>query len=125
MSLLIDSNVFIWWTTRKYERIAPDILRRIASSSPVYLSMASVWELEIKRNNGRLDLDPAVWARLSEPGFSLLSIELDDVLMATALPAIHRDPFDRMIIAQALRRDLVLVSSDALFAEYGVILLKV
>lgn len=87
--------------------------------------MASVWELEIKRNNGRLDLDSSIWTRLGEPGISLLAIDLDDVLKATALPALHRDPFDRMIIAQALRRDLVLVSSDALFADYGVTVLKV
>jgi PIN domain nuclease of toxin-antitoxin system len=96
----------------------------IAKAEQVYVSVASVWELEIKRSLGKLDLPVAEWRRLPASGLAFIEITLGDATMAAALPPIHRDPFDRMLVAQALNRGLTLVTRDARLLDYGVPNLK-
>jgi PIN domain nuclease of toxin-antitoxin system len=89
--------------------------------------MASLWEMGIKAANGKLDIyaemiasGPDTLAQsLDESGFALMAIDLGHVLAAPRLPQHHRDPFDRMVIAQALAENLILISSDAIFERYA------
>ena len=82
--------------------------------------MASVWELQIKHGLKKVELPTGIWEWFSERGVIYLPIEIDDVMLATSLPFHHRDPFDRMIIAQAKRRNLPIVTRDRMFESYGV-----
>lgn len=95
-------------------------LQAIRSAPSLSISMASVWELEIKRALKKVSLAPNLWDWFAERGVRLLTIEIADVRLATSLPMIHRDPFDRMIIAQAIRRNLPIATRDRIFEKYGV-----
>lgn len=78
----------------------------------------------LKRSIGKLDLPAADWGSVSASGLTPLDITLNDAVIAAALPTIHRDPFDRMIVAQAKNRGLTLVTRDTRLLEYGVPSLK-
>src|SRR3954464_14406923 len=117
--LLLDSNVFFWWS-RSPKMLSASIIQAVADADETFLSVATPWELELKQGTGKLQLPKGIWERLEQDGFSLLAIELPDTLAAARLPLHHRDPFDRRIIAQALRRGLTVVTRDPLFASYEV-----
>ena len=93
-------------------------------SNYIFISAASAWEVAVKHRLGRLpDADAIaldIAGAIADQGFEGLPITIDDAARAGALPGHHRDPFDRMLIAQALSRNLVLVSIDTLFDQYGV-----
>jgi PIN domain nuclease of toxin-antitoxin system len=124
MDLLLDTHAFLWWVdgTRPLPRAA-----RAAIADPAsvcFLSLASCWEMAIKTSLDKLHL-PAPLERfvpeqLSANGFRLLAIDLGDVARVAALPFHHRDPFDRLLAAQALDGDLAIVSADPIFRRYGV-----
>jgi PIN domain nuclease of toxin-antitoxin system len=122
--MLLDTHVLLWWLSGN-EAVPLASRQAIASDeNEVFVSAASVWEISIKHKLGRLptaafligDLDNLVERR----GFSALAITLDHGDRAGALPLHHKDPFDRMLIAQALAESLTLVSNDRLFDRYGV-----
>jgi PIN domain nuclease of toxin-antitoxin system len=123
MNLLIDSHALLWWlaATDKLSSEACDALR--SPVNRVYVSAAVAWELAIKVNLGRLDAEellsdlPRV---LFEKGFRRLAISMDHALRAGVLPRLHRDPFDRMLVAQAQALGFPIVSADAEFDRYGV-----
>ena len=100
------------------------IIQAIADADEASVSAATPWELDLEQATGKLRLPHSIWDRLEEDGFSLLLIELPDTLAAARLPMHHRDPFDRMIIAQALARGLTIVTRDHAFASYGVPILR-
>ncbi len=93
----------------------------------IYISLAALWEMAIKAANGKLPFysrmtangSAALVAGLREANFALLGIELDHALAATNLPQHHRDPFDRLMIAQALQNDLTVITTDAVFSRYA------
>ncbi|MBV9076613.1 MAG: type II toxin-antitoxin system VapC family toxin [Methylobacteriaceae bacterium] len=118
-ALLLDSNAFLWWALEPDRLSRPAGIRLSQSGSTLTISAATVWELEIKRANGRLQLRSSIWDGLPAHGIQVLSIDTADALAATRLPAHHRDPFDRMIIAQAQRRGLTVVTHDREFEAYG------
>jgi PIN domain nuclease of toxin-antitoxin system len=122
--LLLDSHILVWWATGQLDRLPPSVSEAIGAAEDIFVSVATAWELEIKRNAGRFDAGSLDWAAPPSHGITLLPIELEDALAAAGLPLIHRDPFDRMIVAQAMRRRLTLVSADAALADYGVAILK-
>lgn len=120
MILLLDSNALVWWLANDatLSRAA-----RAAIADPandVLVSAASVWELSIKRAKGKIGLAVDLAVAVEETGFSGLPVTLADGQAAAALPAHHRDPFDRMLVAQAARLDAVIVSRDRAFAAYDV-----
>jgi PIN domain nuclease of toxin-antitoxin system len=85
------------------------------------VSMATVWELEIKRGLGKLDLGDFDWlTAVTDEIIEVVNITLDDTIRAARLPLHHRDPFDRMIIAQALNRNATVVTREEVFGQYGV-----
>lgn len=116
--MLLDSNAFVYWVSGS-KPLAPSAAAAIRQAGTLFLSVASVWELEIKRGLGKFDL-PIIWLSLLPERADVLSIELEDAILAGSLPQHHNDPFDRMIIAQAKRRGLPIVTRDRAFEDYGV-----
>lgn len=124
MDLLLDTHAFLWWSEDN-GRLSADARRAIEDDTNVILiSAASAWEIATKYRLGKLPgaeaLARDVPGAISSQGFAELSITVADAVRAGALPGPHRDPFDRMLIAQARARDLVLVSNEVLFDRYGV-----
>lgn len=123
MRILLDTHAFLFWriddlTDRAREVIAdPD--------NEVYLSAASVWEISIKQGIGRLTIPGDVGEMAAEDGFLPLPITFNHAQLAGELPLHHRDPFDRLIIAQALCEGFVIATRDAAFAQYGAPLISV
>jgi PIN domain nuclease of toxin-antitoxin system len=119
LSLLFDSNSLLWWLADI--RLPSDLLERIARESPMFVSLVTPWELWIKAESGRLKLPASFESGLtSEDALTVLSPTLDDARLAARLPLTHRDPFDRMIIAQAMNRQLTVITGDRRFRDYGV-----
>jgi PIN domain nuclease of toxin-antitoxin system len=118
--MLLDSNVvFLWLTTP--EAIAAGALGLLRDQQQrLHVSVATYWELEIKNAAERLLLTADFWPTLESTGAIVLDIERHDVLSAARLPRHHGDPFDRLIIAQAQRRGLPVMTRDRLFKLYDV-----
>ena len=122
MTLLLDTHAFLWWVSDD-----PRLRRRARAaitSSPCVLSLASCWEMAIKVSLGKLTLSRPVGRFVQEQieanGFSLLEITLEHTAGVASLPFHHRDPFDRLLAAQAITDELAIVSSDPIFRTYGV-----
>lgn len=123
MRLLLDTHAFMWWLVIS-ERLSPAVQEAIADeSNDIFISAASAWEIAVKHRLGRLPEADAIAldiaGAIADQGFEGLPITIDDAERAGALPGHHRDPFDRMLIAQTLSRNLVLVSIETLFDQYG------
>ncbi len=119
-SLLLDSHALRWWLDDS-PRLTPDARRAIeGSDAALYFSAASVWELAIKRAAGKLDLPDAMLGILAEEEFVELRMSALHGLRASALPAHHEDPFDRMLVAQAQSERLTVVTCDPDIAAYDV-----
>lgn len=121
MKILLDTHTFLWGLsdeTKLSERV-----RRLLPSADSWLSVASLWEILIKSQSGKLLLPrpvgPYVMSKLKFNGVKLLPVTAEHVLRIESLPLHHRDPFDRMLIAQSLEEELPLVTSDAIFQRYG------
>ena len=122
MNLLIDTHVVLWWLADDPalpEWAASAIADRDNAAT---VSAASVWEISIKQAIGRLDAPDDLLAALSDD-FALLAMTADHAVAAGRLPPHHADPFDRMLIAQAVTDGLTLVSVDRRFGDYDVALL--
>ena len=112
MSFLLDTHIFLWLdfaSPRLPQRIRTVILR---SEQPVYVSAASFWEIAIKRHDGKLIYDGAPRTAAADAGFIELDMDAADAEAAGGLEWTHRDPFDRMLVAQCLKRSLTLVTAD-------------
>jgi len=123
MRLLVDSNALYWWWTKR-ERLthaALDALR--AEESELYVSTATAWELATKHRIGKLPgaeaFLPDFAELLEESRMAPLRVELVHALEAGGLPGPHRDPFDRLLAAQARIEGLDVVTADGVFKEYG------
>ena len=123
MSLLLDTHVFLWWLVDD-PQLSRDARATIADSSVMaFVSAASLWEAEIKTSLGRLELDVDVIdlaAEVAGNGFVELPITGRYTRTAATLPPHHNDPFDRMLIAQAIVDDLRLVTADQIIGRYGI-----
>ena len=117
--LLLDTHTFIWWRAAQ-SRVGAEALRAIAEAETVYVSMASAWEAAVKISIGKLRLDSRFEEGISESGFRSLPIAFGHIDRLETLPFLHRDPFDRMLIAQALADDLTIVTADRQITRYEV-----
>jgi PIN domain nuclease of toxin-antitoxin system len=117
--LLLDTHVFLWWRANDRRLTAP-VRRAIASADVVFVSAASAWEAAIKIKLGRLSIPDTMESGVEESGFEKLPILFSHAEASGTLPAHHQDPFDRMLIAQALVENLTLVSHDRRMADYDV-----
>jgi PIN domain nuclease of toxin-antitoxin system len=119
LKLLIDTHAAIWWLTGD-RRLTPQARAAIADAGvEAAVSVASVWEASIKRSAGRLK-GPDVGAALGTAGLPLLRIDERHAKVAGELPLLHRDPFDRMLVAQASIERLSIVTADDQIPKYGV-----
>ena len=125
MRLLLDTHAFIWWFEGSDALPAPARAAISDESNEVLVSAASAWEIATKHRLGRLRgvdvLALDIPRYIASQRFERLSVTVDDAVRAGALPGPHRDPFDRMLIAQAIGHDLVVVSNETLFDSYGVL----
>lgn len=118
MRLLLDTHVAIWWLSGD-RRLSTATRRAIEDAPDAYLSAVSLWEMFIKQGTGRLDL-PADFADALREDFVELPLTFDHALEGRMLPGVHRDPLDRMLVAQARVEALTIVTADRTLAEYGV-----
>jgi len=120
MILLLDAHTLLWWLA---DDPTLEASARSAIADPandILVSAASVWEIEIKRALGKLAAPVGLVKVIDDAGFDILPITGVDAERAGALPAHHRDPFDRMLVAQADRVGALVVSRDTVFAAYGI-----
>jgi PIN domain nuclease of toxin-antitoxin system len=123
MNLLVDTHVLLWWLADD-PTLPPHARAAIAAPEHrVAVSAASAWEIAIKRALGKLDAPDDLHRTLLVSGFDELAITVDHATVAGALPRHHDDPFDRMLVAQALVEDLTVITVDPRFAAYGVAVL--
>jgi PIN domain nuclease of toxin-antitoxin system len=118
--LLLDTHVFLWWLADAHE-LGPETRALIANpNNPVFVSAATAWEVSIKKSIGKLRAPDDLDAIVIDEGFDRLPISFFHGERAGDLPSIHRDPFDRMLIAQAQAEGLELVTADAVIGAYQV-----
>jgi PIN domain nuclease of toxin-antitoxin system len=120
---LLDTHVFLWIADapEKLSRKASEIIRN--PDNQIFLSIATPWELAIKSKNGKLDaagLLRDLEAGVFEGDLEILPVSVSQVIRAGSLPLHHRDPFDRLLIAQALDQRMPILSKDRLLDRYGV-----
>lgn len=123
MRLLLDSHTFLWWADTS-ERLSPRALAACESvDNSLYLSLASLWELQLKINLGKLQLNGTladIIAKQRGQGLQLLEIAPDHIYATSKLPMIHADPFDRLLVAQATTEGMTLVTADRKLGQYDV-----
>jgi PIN domain nuclease of toxin-antitoxin system len=125
MNFLLDTHVLLWWLDD-----SPHLSEagRNAIANPdnlIVLSAVIIWEIRIKQALGKLEIAPNFYRVINNQGFELLSITADHADATGDLPMHHRDPFDRMLIAQAKLEGLSIVTHDTVFKRYGIPVMKV
>lgn len=123
MKLLLDTHACVWWMLG-HDRLTAEARRAIEDASVVWLSAASGWEITTKVRLGKwpeaAPLIATLPSLLESQRFGVLGVSLGHAMAAGTLGGVHRDPFDRMLIAQALAEGLTIVSVDRVFDDYGV-----
>ncbi|HEY2806812.1 MAG TPA: type II toxin-antitoxin system VapC family toxin [Gemmatimonadales bacterium] len=122
MRLLLDTHVLIWWD--EGAELSGEADRAIREADQVYVSAVSGWEIAIKTALGRLRPRRTVAEAMHESGFEELPVRLAHAEVVAGLPAHHRDPFDRMLVAQAKAERLTVVTRDRTLGRYGVKVLQ-
>jgi PIN domain nuclease of toxin-antitoxin system len=118
-AFLLDSNIVVW-LDQKPERIPPYVLLMLESAPQVFLSAVTAWELGIKQALGDLTLLQPVSEMLHTHNMTELPVTIQHGEAVRDLPLHHRDPFDRLLVAQAMIEGLILVTGDKLLLKYGV-----
>ena len=119
MRLLLDTHILIWMMAED-ARLSAEARSLISGATAVYASTASIWELAIKASLGKLHLDVERMAGLmDEAGIYELQIAREHVMAVARLPLLHRDPFDRLLIAQAITEPMRLLTADPQLAAYS------
>ena len=124
MQLLLDTHALIWWLANN-----PTLCDRArdAIANPdnvIFVSAASAWEIAIKKSIGKLQTPDDLAMQIEAKGFIPLSIDLNHALTVESLPQHHQDPFDRILIAQAIYERLTIITRDRKFSVYKVDLIK-
>ena len=122
MRLLLDTHVLIWWDDGA--ALSEDAVAAIREADQVYVSAVTGWEIAVKASLGRLETTRSVVDAVTESGFEELPVRLIHAQAVGKLPWHHRDPFDRMLVAQAREEGLTLVSRDEVLPQYDVRFLR-
>ena len=124
MDYLLDTHIILWslLTPKKLSKKVTSLLE--SDENTIYVSIVSVIEISIKKSIGKLDIDDSYLNILREESFSFLPIEIEDADLLKSLPLIHKDPFDRLIIAQAMNNDLTIITKDSFFKSYDISVLE-
>jgi PIN domain nuclease of toxin-antitoxin system len=116
--ILLDTHLLLWALADPAR--LPSTARRLIDQSEVFVSAASIWEISIKAALGKLTADPReVVASLGPAGFLPLAITEEHAARVAGLPPIHRDPFDRLLVVQAIVEPMRLLTTDAVLGGYG------
>ena len=124
MKILLDSHTLYWFAEDAPQM--PDTIKSLIENEQTenFVSVISIWELAIKAASGKLILasPPEIYFAdvIRANGFALLAVTFNHVILAAKLPTYHKDPFDRLLIAQSLIDDIPIVSTDSVFDAYGV-----
>lgn len=120
ISLLVDTHALLWWRSDE-GRLGSSVLAAMEDvATPLYFSAASIWEIEIKRAKGKLDAPEDLLETTRQRGFAELAVLSPHAIIAARLPPHHGDPFDRMLVAQAQRENLTIVTNDRRITAYDV-----
>lgn len=118
--LLLDTHALLWWVTDD-DAISPTARAAIADpTNAPYVSTVTLWELAIKQRLGKIDVPARLPQLIVEQGFLWLEVYPEHAWGVASLPDHHRDPFDRLIVSQAISEGLAIVSADRMLAGYGV-----
>ena len=125
MNLLLDTHVALWWLddspslSKKGRTLIAD------TDNLIVLSAVVIWEIRIKQALGKLEIPSNFYTVIKQQGFEMLPISPDHAYAVGDLPMVHRDPFDRMLLAQAKLENLSIVTHDTTFQRYGISVLEV
>jgi PIN domain nuclease of toxin-antitoxin system len=119
---LIDTHVMLWWLTDN-PRLNGNS-REILSKKPVWCSVVSLWEIMIKEQIGKITIPETFMSDIKGYGFIWLDVDFKHVECLRSLPVVHKDPFDRILVSQALTEELVLITADSTLRKYNVPILQ-
>jgi len=119
MKLLLDTNALLWLLNDD-SRLAPAARQIIKDSQEIAVSEVSLWEISIKISIGKLQSVPELLDTIHDLGFRRLSLSNECLRLYESLPLLHRDPFDRMLVAQASVEGISLLTSDTFLKDYGI-----
>ena len=112
MRYLLDTHVVLWWYLDS-PQLKPEHMRLIANlENEIYVSAAVIWEIEVKRRNGKLECPVDMMERIKADGFLLLPITAEHLVPLRTIPNIHNDPFDRLLVCQSMVEKIPLISYD-------------
>lgn len=117
MALLLDTHVVLWWL-QDDDTLDSATKERLDVDPEIFVSAATMWEVGIKQALGKLTGEGSLAEHIRDSGFAVLPISADHGIAASALPLHHRDPFDRMLIGQALVEGLTVMTRDRAFGAY-------
>ena len=112
MRYLLDTHVVLWWYLDS-PQLKPEHKRLIADpDNEIYVSAAVIWEIEVKRRNGKLSCPPDMMERIKSDGIKILPITAEHLVPLRTIPPIHNDPFDRIMVCQSMVEEIPLISYD-------------
>lgn len=127
MRLLLDTHIFLWFVMAPNNLSAAALAAIQRTDNQIYLSLVSAWEMSIKSGLGKLTLtqpiEPFVRDQAQRNQFEILPITLGHIAAVERLPLHHRDPFDRLLIAQSMTEGLPIISADHIFSQYPITLI--
>lgn len=112
MRYMLDTHIVLWWYLDS-PQLKSEFRKLIAdSANEIYVSAAAIWEIEVKRRNGKLNCPPDMMERIKADGFRILPIMAEHLVPLRTIPPIHNDPFDRIMVCQSLAENIPLISCD-------------
>ena len=119
MRILLDTHIYLWWL-QDSRQLSKKARTQIAAADEVYVSSASIWEATIKAKIGKLTVDiEQLIQQISLNGFNELPVLMRHATTLNQLPNLHRDPFDNMLVAQAISEPLILLTADTKLQDYS------
>ncbi len=122
MNYLIDTHVLLWWLTDS-PRLNQQC-REILNYKPLWCSVVSLWEVAIKEQAGKITLPDTFMKDVKGQGFIWLDVQFNHIESLRGLPDVHKDPFDRLLVAQALSESLVFITADKRIHQYNIPVLR-
>lgn len=117
---LVDTHIFLWWLND--DKKLKDSIRKVIKNpkNHIYVSIISGWEISVKNRAGKLPLKATLKECFEKAAFEILNINLEHLFLLDKLPSHHKDPFDRMLVAQAKSEKLVILTDDEMIKKYNV-----
>jgi PIN domain nuclease of toxin-antitoxin system len=125
MNLLLDTHILLWWLDDSPSLPEPARNAIAGMDNLIIVGAAVIWEIRIKQALGKLKIAPNFYDVIKQQGFEMLSVTADHAYAVGNLPKHHRDPFDRILIAQAKLERLTVVTHDAVFKKYQIPVLEI